>query len=190
METTSGNLVYIDDYGLRGFNFYYRRYERFDLTTEDLASIGLSDDRGQVHRDIIDSLVAIDQALEDTLGYRLYIKEGYRSKELYELVYEKRVAKFGKEETDRLLNMDDMPHATGCSVDIALWDEKEDKGVYMRDGKDDPDAFFIDFYKGKDTDKAKRYQYLQETVVETMRKYGFCLGIKQEYFHFNYCEKE
>ena len=180
------DLVYIDDYGLRGANFYWHKYDVKGMTKEDILSVGLTSDRVQVHRDIIDALVVIDQEIFDLLGYRIYIKEGYRSSALYDLIYEKRVEKFGKEETDKLLNMQDKPHANGTTVDLALWDAEQDTEIYMRYGDDGLDALFIDFYKDRKDEEGKRYQYLQETLIGIMMKYGFCLGAKREYFHFDY----
>ena len=40
-------------------------------------------------------LIKIDKKFQEEFGYRLYIKEGYRSSDLYEMVYKKRVVKFG-----------------------------------------------------------------------------------------------
>ncbi len=120
------NFVYIDEYGLLGSNFYWNNRGKTGATNEDLAAVGLVDDRVQVHKDIIPILLKIDEVFQQK-RFRLYIKEGYRPKTLYELVYEKRVERFGKEATDRLLNMKDMPHANGKTVDTAPWDPKEDR---------------------------------------------------------------
>ena len=179
------DLVYADEYGILGINFYWHKYAAKGLHKEDIINAGLTNDRVQVHRDIIEPLLAVDKEFQ-TRGYKLYIKEGYRSKALYEVIYKRRVEKFSKEETDRLLNMNDMPHAQGLSVDVALWDPESDKEVYMRDGDDGVDALFVDFYKGKDDDQSTHYQKLQEWVIETMQKNGFRLGTKNEYFHFDY----
>lgn len=179
------NLVYIDDYGLLGTNFYWHKYEAKGLTKEDILNAGLTSDRVQVHKDIIDELAKIDEEFQ-TRGYRLYVKEGYRSKALYEIIYQRRVEKFGKEETDTLLNMNDMPHAQGLSVDVALWDETANQEVFMRNGDDGTEALFIDFYKDKDDKQSKRYQELQEWVISIMQRHSFRLGTKNEYFHFDY----
>lgn len=179
------NLVYIDDYGLKGTNFYWNKYEAKGLTKEDILAAGLTSDRVQVHKDIIEELSSINSEFQER-GYELFIKEGYRSKKLYEIIYQRRVEKFGKEETDRLLNMNDMLHADGKSVDIARWDPKTDSEVYMRNGEDGTDALFVDFYKNKDNEEDKRYQELQEWVIGILQEHGFRLGTKREYFHFDY----
>lgn len=180
-----GDLVYIDEYGLLGTNFYWHKYEAKGMTKEDILSAGLTSDRVQVHKDIIEKLAQADKEFQSR-GYKAYLKEGYRSKSLYEIIYKRRVEKFGKEETDRLLNMEGMPHAKGLSVDIALWDPVEDKEVYMRKGEDGVDALFINFYKDKEDELSKKYQELQDWVIETMLDLGFRIGTKREYFHFDY----
>tara|TARA_B100000745_G_scaffold298901_2_gene248489 strand:- start:2314 stop:2898 length:585 start_codon:yes stop_codon:yes gene_type:complete len=183
------NLVYIDDFGLKGINFYWHKYAAKGLHKEDILNAGLTNDRVQVHEDIINPLIQVNEAFKER-GYILFIKEGYRSKELYNVIYKRRVEKFGKEETDKLLNMKDMPHAEGKSVDVALWDPNEDKEVYMRNGDDGVDALFVDFYKGKENEQSKHYQELQEWVIRIMFDNGFRLGTKNEYFHFDYRPNE
>ncbi len=179
------NLVYIDDYGLRGTNFYWYKYEAKGLTKQDILGAGLTSDRVQVHKDIIEPLLQINEMFK-TCGYELYIKEGYRSSELYDIVYKRRVERFGKDDTDRQLNMKDKPHALGLSVDVALWDALNNCEVYMRRHEDGIDALFVDFYKDKPDEESQRYQELQEWVIGIMQDNGFRLGTKREYFHFDF----
>lgn len=179
------NLVYIDEYGLLGINYYWNRRESYGISEEELENVGITNDRVRVHKDIIKALQEVDKEFKN-IDYRLYVKEGYRPKELYELAYKKRVEKHGKEETDRLLNMTHMPHATGKTVDVTLWDPKEKSEVYLRDGDDGADALFIDFYKDKEDEKSRWFQEMQEYVIGTMLDNGFRLGRLREYFHFEY----
>ncbi len=179
------NFVYIDEYGLKGKNFYWVKYEAKGLSKEDILAAGLTSDRVQVHKDIIEPLMRVNDIFK-ACGFELYIKEGYRSKALYEIVYQRRCEKFGKEETDRLLNMNDMPHASGKTVDIALWDPKTDTEVYQRRPEDGFGAIFINFYKDKTGEDEKRCQELQDFTIATMQNEGFRLGTKKEYFHFDY----
>ena len=178
-------LVYVDEYGLIGSNFYWHKYEAKGLTKEDILTAGLTSDRVQVDESLIVPLQSIERDLQP-LGYRLYIKEGYRSRELYEIIYKRRVEKFGKAETDSLLNMEGMPHALGLSVDVALWSLADNKEVYLRDGNDGIDALFIFFYKDKLGPEASTYQALQDTLITHMMSHGFRLGTKREYFHFDF----
>lgn len=179
------NLVNITEYKLKGSNFYWNKHAQYDITLDELLAIGVTDDTVLVHRDLIAPLQAVNRDLEKA-GYSLYIKEGYRSAELYKLVYEKRVVKFGKEKTDQLLNMQDMPHSTGKSVDVTLVNIVTNTEVYLRNGKDDPEAFFIDFYRNKTNSESKLYQQRQDLLINTMTAHGFTLGKLNEYFHFNY----
>ena len=183
--TDPADLVYIDAYGLLGSNFYWHKYAAHGLSKEDILEAGLVDDRVQVSSKIIDILVKIDSELQKQ-GQRLYIKEGYRSKKLYQIVYDRRVEKYGKEATESILNLKDMPHAEGLSVDVAIWDIATDKEVYLRKGDDGIDALFIGFYKNKDDEESKRYQALQDFLANLMLGYGFRIGTRREYFHFDY----
>jgi len=179
------NLVYIDDYNISGTNFYWHKHEVKGLSKFDIVSAGLTSDRVQVQVVMIEPLLAV-QAVLQTRGYRLFIKEGYRSKALYEIIYQRRIEKFGKEETDRLLNMKNMPHSLGLSVDVAIWDPAINLEVYLRNASDGTDALFVDFYKDKTDTDSQRYHELQTWLIESMQAQGFCLGIKREYFHFDY----
>lgn len=180
------DLVFLDDHGLRGSNFYWHKAEAYGLSQEELTDVGVTDGRVKIHKNLVEPLKQVNRDFLQKLGYSLHVKEGYRSPGLYRLVYDKRVQTFGQEMTDRLLNIKDMPHATGLSVDVALWDDTSNREVFMRDGKDDPEALFIDFYKDKTDEKSVYYQNLQERVVDIMQTNGFRLGKRREYFHFNY----
>ena len=70
MEPT---LVYIDEYGLRGTNFYWHKYEGKGLSKQDVLDAGLTSDRVQVHADIIERLMAIDTVFQ-TKGYVMFIR--------------------------------------------------------------------------------------------------------------------
>lgn len=182
MENQKENLVYINEYKLLGGNFYWYKGIEIGLSKEELNEVGLKDDRVLVHKDIIESLKNADQILKSK-GYGLYITEGYRSKELYELINKKIKEKIGEQETSRILNMIDMPHATGKSVDVALW--HDGKKMILHDKEDGINGYFIDFYKQGEKEN-KQYQELQELLIHIMQDNGFRLGTKREYFHFNY----
>ncbi len=181
-------LVSIRDHNLLGSNFYWHKFANHGLTKEDIISAGVVDDQVYVHKDLIPQLLAVDKQLQ-LRGWRLYVKEGYRSKKLYEIVYERRVAKYGKAETDNLFNMDAMPHASGTSVDVAIWDEKTNQEVFLRRSEDGAPALYIDYYKVKEDPDAKKYQELQEYLIGLMLDHGFQIGTKKEYFHFDYTKK-
>ncbi|MEK7076436.1 MAG: hypothetical protein AAB941_02140 [Patescibacteria group bacterium] len=69
------------------------------------------------------------------------------------------------------------------SNDVALW--RDGKKLILHNKEDGINGYFIDFYKeGKK--KNEQYQKLQEFLIKTMQDNGFRVGIKREYFHFNY----
>lgn len=183
--TSPTDLVYIDEYGLLGSNFYWHKYATHGLSKEDILEAGVTSDRVQVSKRIIDILISIDKEFQKD-GYRLYIKEGYRSEELYDIVYKRRVAKYGKEITDTILNIKDMPHASGLTVDVALWNKEENKEIFLRSGEDGVPAFFVHFYRDKNDTESHKYQELQDYVAKMMMKHRFRFASKREYFHFDY----
>lgn len=179
------NLVYLDQHSIRGINFYWDRRGSYGLTEQELTAVGISDNRVQVHADMIVPLQRVDRELRN-IGYELYVKEGYRPSALYDLIFKKRVQSHGQEDANRLFNMDDRPHATGLSVDVTLWDTHEEAEIFLRNGEDGTDALFVDYYKGKSDEQSQWYQMMQEKIIFIMMKYGFRLGKKQEYFHFDF----
>lgn len=178
----NSDLVYIDEYDLLGSNFYWQKGIEMGMAKEDLAKVGLVNERVLIHKDIIRPLNRADGALH-IKGYNLYITEGYRSKELYELINEKIEAKIGKHETGRILNMKDMPHMTGKSIDVALW--RDGKKLVLHNKEDGINGYFVNFYKQGEK-KNTQLQELQDFLINIMQDCGFRLGTKREYFHFNY----
>ncbi len=179
MENQKDNFVYIDENDLLGSNFYWHKGVEVGIPKEVLAKVGLQDERVSVHKDIVEALKNADKVLQEK-GYRIFITEGHRSKELYTLINEKIAEKIGEQEKNRILNMKDMPHSTGKSVDVALW--QDNKKILLHDKKDGINGYFVDFYKQTN----KNYQELQEMLIGIMQDNGFRLGTKREYFHFNY----
>ncbi len=178
-------MEYIEDHGLLGTNFYWHKFANHGLTKEDILSAGVENDRVQVSNEIIQPLCEVDKELQKR-GWRLYIKEGYRSEALYKIVYQRRVEKYGKEATDALFNMKSMPHARGTSVDVAIWDAGKNQEIFMRNSDDGNPALFIGFYRGRGDEEARKYQELQDYLANLMIAHGFRIGAKREYFHFDY----
>lgn len=189
MEPQRPNLVYLDAHGIRGSNFYWHKHAAHGLSKADILAAGLVDERVLVAIEIVSPLQAVNRALSE-FGWSLYVKEGFRSKELYEIVYRRRVEKYGAGETDSVMNMADMPHSTGLSVDVALWDDALSAEVAMRRFDDGTPALFVDFYQKSSDPEGKTFHYRQELVRLLMFSHGFRLGKKREYFHFNYRPSE
>jgi len=177
------HLVSIRAYGLLGSSFYWNRYADYNLTKEELIEAGMIDDQIYVDEAIIPALLEVDKELQKR-GWRLYIKEGYRSSEIYNLVYRKRVEKYGQEMTDRLLNIKTIPHSTGRAVDVAIWDEKTNSEIYLRKLNDGPESLLMGFYDESVDEEGRRCGELQKYLVDLMASHGFKLGSRGEYFHF------
>ena len=175
MKNKPNKFTYIDKHNLLGSNFYWHKGIELGFSKEDLKRVELFNDRVLIHKDLIKPLLKANKTLKEK-GYSIYITEGYRSKELYKEVSKK----IGKNNTNKILNMNDMPHVTGKSVDIVLW--KDNKKLILHDREDGFDGYFFGFYK----DKNEKYHKLQEMLINTMQENGFELGKKKEYFHFNY----
>ncbi len=183
--STKPSLVNVSDYGLKGINFYWTRKERFNLSEGELNSAGVMDADAYVSEVIIEPLKKANDIFMQH-GYEILIKDAYRSPELYKLVQQKRYEINGKEYTDKLLNLETMPHSTGRVVDVSLVDLKSEEELMFRDSADDPDGWFVDFYKNKTDAKSQEFQRLQDLLIETMTSVGFKLGGKREYWHFEY----
>ena len=178
------NLVRLDQHGLDGSNYYWVNRKRLGYSDEELIAVGMSSPYVLVDRGIIQPLNDVNLSLKSS-GRSLFIKEGYRSPALYRLAYERYAQKHGKARADRLFNLSDMPHATGLSVDVVVLDASE-QPIYYRDGDDDPEGCFVDFYKSRTDDKGKAFHQHQVELITLMQENGFRLGKKREYWHFDY----
>jgi len=179
------NLVKTDDYGVKGINYYWVRREMYDLSIEELNSVGVFDEYAYVDESIIDPLLSAQKSLEH-LGYQLIVKDAYRSPELYQLVFQKRSKKFGEEQTKKILNTITMPHTKGTVVDVNLIDKNTGKELQLRDKGDGTNAFFVGYYKNSSNDQHKEFNRLQELLANTMLTNGFKFGTKNEFWHFEY----
>ncbi len=176
-------LVSTTDYGIKGVNHYWMKRDFYGINVRELNVAGVQNDKAYVDESLIPFL-KIANSLLKSHGYEIIIKDAYRSPELYKLIQEKRYAKFGKEQTDKILNTVDMPHSNGRTVDVGLLDLKTGEEVMMRNKKDDPDNFFIGYYRLKNDSESKEYQRIQDLLVDTILSLGFKLGSKNEFWHF------
>ncbi len=176
-------LVSTADYGIKGVNHYWVKRGFYQISEEELNVAGVWDDKAYVDESLISYLKKANETLKPH-GYEIVVKDAYRSPELYRLIQEKRYAKFGKEQTDRILNTVTMPHSNGRTIDASLIDIKTGNEVPMRNKTDDPDNFFIDYYRDRNDAEGREYQRLQDLLVETMLSLGFKLGSKNEFWHF------
>lgn len=181
------DLVNPINYGIPAEKIYYFREEvreKFNISIEELESIGIHDGIIQIHKNLIKPLQKAQEILKMN-SYGLSIIDGYRSSELYNLAYQKRLLLSGKENADNLMNMQSQPHASGLAVDVGLFSVDTKKPVFFFDSKQDGEgAYFVDFYKHTDTPQAKEFFRIQILLFDTMFQSGFSLGKKQEVWHF------
>lgn len=133
-------LVSIKKYGLEGSNYYYRTRANGRLTEEQVFLAGATKEVF-VDRDVAKVLKTINKKLKKT-GYCLYIKEGYRSEALYELIYEadiKKMLESGEASTRELakelslINNINKPHSKGRTVDVVILKLNPKTGDVYRD---------------------------------------------------------
>ena len=177
------NLVKLSDFNIKSINYYWERKDKFNLTETELATVGVINNDVMVDSSLIPKLQKANELFKP-LGYELIVKDAYRSKELYNLVRQKRYENDGQEITDKTFSKNRMPHATGLVIDVNLIDLKTKQEVEIWDKKDWPDGIFVDYYKDKKDLKSKQYQKLQNLLIKNMQKAGFRLGDKKEFHHF------
>ena len=179
------NLVNVADFGIKGANYYWTRRERFGISDEELKSAGVFDGNAYLDRELIELLRTANKELKKQ-GMELIVKDAHRTPGLYKLAQQKLYKAQGKEKTDQLLNMLRMPHSTGFAVDIGLLDLKTGEELKMHDSKDDPKAYFIDYYKNKKDPESQEFQRLQDILINIMKSTGFYIGSKGEFWHFEW----
>lgn len=176
-------LVDATEHGLEGQNFYYSRRSDYNLSLDELAAVGVTNDHPLIDQDLIAPLQKANSLFKKK-GYKLFIKDAYRSPELYQLVRDKRYAKHGQASTDATFNAKRMIHAGGRAIDVALKNISDGQEIEMRSRDDGIEAFFVDFYDGKNDQKSRQYQKRKLYLRETMFDCGFVLGSLKEYWHF------
>lgn len=183
------NLVNISDFGIRGSNYYWTRRERFNINKAELAKAGVEDGNAYVDESLILPLKKANEILKK-LGMESVIKDAFRTKKLYRLAQEKLYQTNGKEKTDQLLNMIRMAHSTGLAIDVGLIDLETGQELKMRDSKDDPEAYFIDYYRDKKDPESQEFQRLQDLLIEIMKSVGFSIREDGEFWHFEWKKQE
>lgn len=178
-------LVKTSDYGIKGINYYWAKRGQFGLSKKEVETLGLTENHALVDERVIPLLKKAQETFKEH-GYEIIVKDAYRSPELYQFVKKKRYEIDGKENTDRTFNAKRMVHATGLAVDVNLLSLDNGREVLMWDKKDWPDGAFIDFYRDKTDPHSIEFQRLQDFLIETMLGLGFKLGLKKEFWHFEY----
>jgi len=177
-------LVCAQRWGIPGANYYFANRERWTISLDELADVGIMDEYSYVHPDLIMPLTKVMNTLMHH-GYGMTLEDAYRSPETYALVRSKVAAQKGEEFVRRLFSFDTLPHATGRAVDVALVDLKTGKKVWLRnDGRDGIEASFVGFYRDRQDPESRNYQARQDILHDAMREAGFVFGTKLETWHF------
>lgn len=82
-------LVKTTDIGIDGHNYHVVEAKLFNITPQELEKIGATQSEALVAERLLKLLQKADQQLRKH-GYRLFVKDGYRSKKLYELAAKNR----------------------------------------------------------------------------------------------------
>ena len=185
MTKVPDSLIKVKDFGIEGYSYYWVNREKFNIRKSELIAANVFSEDCYISELIVAPLKRANKSLKK-YGYKLFIKDGYRPVEVYDLAYTKRQNAGTKNDTSTLLNLAKRPHSSGRSVDVVLCSIKNGRELLMRDDKDGIQASFIDFYKSKDSKKANLFQERQILLRKIMESSGFCLGSKKEYWHFEY----
>lgn len=177
-------LVCAQDWGIPGLNYYFINRQRKNISLEELAAVGIVDDKSYVHCDLIVPLLWVIAQLTPH-GYSILLEDAYRSPATYELARRKLVTQEGEEVARRLFNMADMPHATARAIDLSLIDSATGQKVWLRnDGRDGLEAKFVGFYQDREDEESRLYQQRQDLLHDIMQRAGFVFGSKREIWHF------
>ena len=132
------------------------------------------DDTAYLNRETCEKLKLINEELLEH-GMQLIVKDAYRSKELYDLVYERRVALFGKEQTDKIFNVRTYPHASGNTVDVSIIDAKTKLPLKLvldiADRKAIIESRATDFFANSVDEEEKVVHTIRMTLKNIMNKY-------------------
>lgn len=182
MAQSELNLVDIRSFGIEGINFYWANRERYNISLEELEAAGVIDDGVYLDASLVEPLKKVNEILKPQ-GYKIFVKDAYRSPELYRLAFDKRSQMEGG--NTFLLNMERMPHSWGKVVDVTLADLVTGQELKMRDNKLDPDGGYkFGYYADKKDPESLEYHILQKIMMDAMFAAGFTLGLKEEFWHF------
>lgn len=184
------NLVNISEYGISGKLYYVQanNLTKYNITSEDLATIGIFNDDVFVAEEVALKLVKINKVLS-LKWLELVIKDGYRSSELYELVYNKRCEIYWKDDTDKIFNMDRKIHATGYAIDVIIaikwWNDIPTKfGSHGDMAKYGQEQYELNFFKNSSNPEEQEMHNNRMKLYTLMTSHGFTLWTLNEYWHY------
>ncbi|MEI7478395.1 MAG: M15 family metallopeptidase [bacterium] len=150
------------------------------------------DNTCKVNKQVAIQLQKVNNDLQQH-GYKLYVKDAYRSQALYDLVYQKRIELHGQENVDKIFKPIRAIHSKGNAVDVSMIDIKTGKEVLFRNdiningekkSHEEIIASFYTFaYENSQDPQEQGYNTMRTILRNAMNKYGF-VGLVHEYWHF------
>ena len=190
----NNNLVNLSDYNIKSINFYFEKHKQYNITLQELADIGIVDNICRVNKKVAIALVEINKDLKNN-WYEIYVKDAYRSQELYNLVYKKRIELHGKENVDKIFKPVRAIHSTGNAIDVSLiniasWNEIMMRNDYNIDETKKTNeeiiaSFYGDAFKDSLNPEEMEFHHRRSLLRDIMYKHWF-IGIDHEYRHFEY----
>lgn len=183
------NLKNISDYWLEGKNWYWDRAEKFNITHDELRALWIVDWNAYLNEKTCLQLQKIENELNQE-WLHIVVKDAYRSKELYDLVIQKRILLLWEEDTKKIMNTKNTyPHATGNTVDVTIVDKQTNTPLKLfawdiQDRADLLASWTTMFYENATDEEWQEIHKNRMLLKNIMEKYGFA-GIDIEYRHFN-----
>ena len=194
MKESSLNLVNLENYNIKSINYYFVKHKQYNITLEELNNIWINDNICKVNKNIAQILKKINEELQN-YWLELLVKDGYRSQELYDLIYHKRIAIEGKEYVDKIFKPIRAIHSTGNVVDVSIinsitWEEIPMRDDYDELGKKkDSDtiikSFYTNAFKDSTYNKEQWFHTNRMLLKKVMNEHWFD-WINNEYRHFEY----
>lgn len=201
-------LENIKKHWIKWENYYFKNAKNIWINESEFDNLLISKEVF-VSNEIIKNIIKINQEL-NIHWLELLIKEWFRSKQTYEIAYKLRVKKWWKENTNKLLNMKEMPHSTWKSIDCSLIDLTFWEEIKLHLKEDWVDWFHKNFYKDlflnhqKNSTNQKLNNWLDELnknnidikkiweiikyreILEKVMIKNWFKNKEHEYFHFDY----
>jgi D-alanyl-D-alanine dipeptidase len=185
------HFISLQNLGFICSNYYFGSGgEKINITKEDLAKFGLTDDTLWIHPKVIPKLNIIREGFKSKYGLDFVINDAWRPSALYDLIADRRHEKDRREgnedSVEKFFNLKDKPHSTGMAVDVLPVDPTTGEVLRTRNQARDGDVSCLaGYYDARyDSPESREYCRLQNIMFSLFLDNGFVLGTKREYWHF------
>lgn len=157
--------------------------DRIGLIQEEKTLLGLRGIKSMwVHPDTYHSLLYVREEIRKH-GFDIIVRDGLRTKRLYDAIAKHR-RKLGLR-VEGLINLKNMPHATGLAVDVSLVTYNEARTLtWIRFQSDGDQAEKFGFYANCRDKQRRQFHRLQKMLLSAFEKFGYELGVLRECWHF------